>query len=155
MKKQLRDSIEVVVSEVSSLRSPTPEACALHTDHPETFTPQFGGELFRLRQIAGLQQSALAKKSGLTRGYYGQLENSKKLPPPSRTVERISDALALTRSQRCRLACLALIERENYFAPLMSEALEAILKDLAFKADGLSTNQIRRIAEILEEVPSA
>jgi transcriptional regulator with XRE-family HTH domain len=115
---------------------------------------QFGCELFRLRQIAGLQQSAVARKSGVSRGYYGQLENSRKPPPPNHTIGRIADALELTRAQRCHLVCLAMIERESCLSLLSSEGLKAILKELAFKADVLSTHQIRRIAEILEEIPS-
>lgn len=125
-----------------------------HLELEESSMKQFGCELFRLRQIAGLQQSVVARKSGVSRGYYGQLENSRKPPPPNHTIGRIADALALTRPQRCHLVCLAMIEREGCFSLLSSAALTAILKDLAFKADTLSTHQIRRIAEILEEVPS-
>jgi len=114
----------------------------------------FGQELYRFREISGLKQSEAARKSGLTRGYYGELENSRRPPPPKRTIERIAHALELTVEQQHRLLRLAHIEREKENISLgKSEILDAVLTDLTFKADRLSTNHIQRIVAILEEVP--
>ncbi|WP_343583413.1 helix-turn-helix transcriptional regulator [Herbaspirillum sp.] len=125
----------------------------INVDRNEIGKAQFGGELYRLREIAHLRQSVVAKKSGVSRGYYSQLENSRKPPPPRRTVSRIADALALTQPQRCRLECLAAIEREkeSSISLCMPEGLEFVFQSLTLKASSLSTHQIRRIFEILEE----
>ena len=55
----------------------------------------FGGMLYTCRQRLSLSQTEIATRSGISVGYYSELENSKRLAPPRSTALRIAYALQL------------------------------------------------------------
>lgn len=73
----------------------------------------FGSELYRLRNRAGMTQARVADSAGITRGYYSQLENSRRPPPPLEKVRRIAESMELTPSDLRLLWGVAAIERIN------------------------------------------
>jgi DNA-binding XRE family transcriptional regulator len=129
--------------------------CSAPTTADELYTNQestFGAELYRLRKMADMQQEAVARKSGLSRAYYGQLENSKKYPPPHQTIQRIADALGLCPGQRDELLRMADVDRCRVTHMPVGLPLESqkVLKTLAMTITRLSADQVRQISEILE-----
>lgn len=121
-------------------------------DKKTTSEPTFGEKLYCLRKIVDMQQEAVARKSGLSRAYYGQLENSKKYPPPHHTIERIANALDLGPSERDELLRIADIDRCRVTHMPAGLPLESqkVLKTLAAMITRLSADQVRQISEILE-----
>lgn len=113
----------------------------------------FGSEIYRLRLVRGLSQSATAERSGLTRGYYSQLENSKKTPPPLSTLERLASALSLSPIEIAHLKHLAEVERRGivHFPREMPANIAKVLRQLALKAHLLSPAQLRELDSILAE----
>jgi len=114
---------------------------------------RFGEELYRLRTAAGLRQAEVAQMASLTRGYYGQLENSKRIPPPPSTLRRIALALQLTVAQTQRLGGLASAER-GYMLQLPDEMparIARVIRQITQRSHRLSTNAIGRLEDILEE----
>lgn len=73
----------------------------------------FGRELYRLRAERLLTETAVAFKAGLSRGYYSQIENSRKGAPPKRTVEKILTALNLREEEQKLLREVADAERNE------------------------------------------
>ena len=71
----------------------------------------FGSELYRLRNRAGMTQARVADSAGITRGYYSQLENSRRPPPPLEKVRRIAESMELPPSDLRLLWGIAAIER--------------------------------------------
>lgn len=114
---------------------------------------RFGGELYKFREEAGLTQSNLASLAGLTRGYYSQLENSKRMPPPPHTIERLCVTLQLSRSQAAKLRFLANAERCGMVSlpSELPEELRKIMRKLAETAYRLSPAQIHEIYRAVEE----
>lgn len=112
---------------------------------------RFGSELYQLRVSARLKPADLARRSGLTRGYYSQLENSKRPPPPSQTVERLCVALNLPAMQAERLQCLAYAERVVALPDAAPAPLAKILCGLAEKAYSSSPVQMKRVYKAIEE----
>lgn len=107
----------------------------------------FGTELYRLRVSQGLTQVAAARLCGLTRGYYSQLENSKRFPPPSRTLERFVKAFRLSSAQAAELKALAETERSARFQlpwGLTGEIAE-LLRKLLQRARHLNAVQLREL----------
>jgi transcriptional regulator with XRE-family HTH domain len=117
-----------------------------------TSEPTFGATLYCLRRIADLQQEEVARKSGLSRAYYGQLENSKRPPPPHHTIERIANALGLGPAQRDELLRTADTDRcrVTHMPAGLPLASQKILQTLAATITKLSADQVRQISEILE-----
>lgn len=71
----------------------------------------FGSELFRFRTSRGRTQAEIARSAQLNRGYYSQLENSRCIAPPERTVGRIATALGLSQQETNELFDAAATER--------------------------------------------
>lgn len=122
------------------------------SERPDNGT-RFGEELYRLRTAAGLRQIEVAQMARLARGYYSQLENSKRLPPPPSTLRRIALALQLTIGQTKRLEALASAER-GYMLQLPDEMparIARVIRQITQRSHRLSTIAIRRLEDILEE----
>lgn len=117
---------------------------------------RFGEELYRLRTAAGLRQADVARRSGLTRGYYSQLENSKRFPPPLPTLSRIMSTLQLSPPQSKNLRRLA--EAERCAMVVLPEEipteLAMVVRRLAANVCRLSSQQLCAIAAVLNEVPA-
>lgn len=126
--------------------------CAGYGSHAHTpLMHQFGAELCQLRVTAGLKSAELARLSGLTRGYYSQLENSKRPPPPSETVERLCTALNLPVIEVERLQYLAFAERVIALPGMAPALLTKIVCCLAEKAYGASPVQMKQVYKAIEE----
>ena len=113
----------------------------------------FGDVLYRARIGRALTQVAAARLCGLTRGYYSQLENSKRTPPPEPTLRRIAEALRLSRPQTEELRWLAQVERCRRVQ--LSDELPAgvadLVRELTFNAHRLSPARLRKIQDLLTE----
>jgi transcriptional regulator with XRE-family HTH domain len=127
------------------------EDCAISGDADNQ--GQFGAELYRLRTIAGLKQVDVARLTGLTRGYYSQLENSKRFPPPLPTLKRVAAALRLSNNQLNTLRHLADAERCLMVAlpQELPAELANVFRQLAARAYRLSSRQLRQISNVIEE----
>lgn len=113
----------------------------------------FGSELFDLRCLKGMTQSGVASRAGLGRGYYSQLENSKKGPPSPAVLQRIVLALDLSDMQARRLLAAAVAERcaaacESTWA---CEPIALLVKALVHSASRITQAKAARIEAILEE----
>lgn len=113
----------------------------------------FGAELFRLRNLAGQSQTETAYLAGLTRGYYGQIENSRKPPPPPSTLRRIQFALALQEDDFRVLKCAAEVERCLAIGAFkeLPTPMARLIRQLLAKIYCLSPEQLKRIATVLDE----
>lgn len=113
----------------------------------------FGAELYRLRISRGLTQRAAANLAGLTRGYYSQLENSKRIPPPLTTLERICVALNLTIAETERLKQTARSERSAklHLPTELPERVVIVIQLLTLKAHELSSARLRKLENLLTE----
>ncbi len=67
----------------------------------------FGAELRRLREGAGLSQSAVAKRVGLNASYINRLESGEREPPRAETVLALADGLGVSGDERDRLLVAA------------------------------------------------
>lgn len=114
---------------------------------------RFGCALYNFRNAVGLTQEMVAIRSGLTRGYYSQLENSKRAPPPSSTLQKISTALHLSESQMLALRHFAEIERcvQLGIPKELPADMVLLLKLLVSKAYQLSPQRLRQISELVAE----
>lgn len=112
---------------------------------------RFGSELYQLRVAAGLKPADLARLSGLTRGYYSQLENSKRPPPPSQTVGRLCSALNLPVTLVERLQYLAYAERVVALPGVAPAQLAKIVCCLAEKVYSSSPVQMKQVYKAIEE----
>lgn len=112
----------------------------------------FGAELYRLRTIAGMLQGAVAQTAGLSRAYYGQVENSRRYPPPRRTVVRIAEAMRLTHMQCDELQRMADMERCRviHIPAGLPLASAQILRTLVSAIHSLSEDQVRQISQIMK-----
>lgn len=77
---------------------------------------QFGALLYFFRSRLGLSQADLARSVCLSGAYISTVENSKRRPPPPKTVDRLSDALQAAVTERELLRTRAAIERAYDFA---------------------------------------
>lgn len=113
----------------------------------------FGAELYRLRQGRGLTQAQVAGDAGLNRGYYSQLENSRTLPPPAKTLLRIAAALKLENVEQRDLFSMAETERvrPGYRNGELPEATECLIILRGQEKLHVSLDQVRRISAILDE----
>lgn len=113
----------------------------------------FGSELFALRRLKGATQADVASRANLGRGYYSQLENSKKGPPSPKVLQRIVDALELDDAQGRRLVTLAIADRcvcacESTQA---STPIAMLVKSLVQSAPHITSEKAARIEAILLE----
>lgn len=113
----------------------------------------FGSELYRLRVERGLTQITAARLCNLTRGYYSQIENSKRFPPPSDTFDRFVRALRLSQAQAEELRVLAQLERDAQFKlprELPREVAE-LVRALIHRAPKLNTKQLNTLRKLIKE----
>lgn len=112
---------------------------------------RFGEELYRLRAAVGLKQFEVAVRAKLARGYYSQLENSKRSPPPIDTLLRIAAAIGMTESESQNLSSLADEERSCVVIRPSQFPIETaiILRKLAANAHCLSPNKLQEVAKLL------
>ena len=113
----------------------------------------FGEELYRARTRRGLSQAATAKASRLTRGYYSQLENSRRFPPPPLTLKRIAAALKLSPAEGEKLQSLAETERSQMLRlpREIPTTIANVLRRLAQRAHQLSPALVRELEILLVE----
>lgn len=118
---------------------------------PRRTAKSFGEALYLLRTSLGMSQADMAKSSGLSRGYYSQLENSKRMPPPVRTVERLTAALGLPAPEALRLRRLANAGRCGMLVlpDEMPVAVAELVQRLADKALEWSEGEIIRISDAM------
>lgn len=72
---------------------------------------RFGAVILEIRCRQGRSQSAVSAAARLSPGYYCDLENSKRIAPPTRTAARIAQAFHLTAGEAAQLVALAQAER--------------------------------------------
>lgn len=113
----------------------------------------FGSHLYALRKGKRVSQAVVADRAGIGRGYYSQLENSKKSPPSGRLLQRIVAALALDEGDAQRLAGLAVAERfkatcdKSAVDPCVAE----LVRFLVQSSNRLTAEKVVRIEAILSE----
>lgn len=78
---------------------------------PETVNITFGEAVYRQRNLLGVTQAEAALRGGVSTGYFSEIENGKRLPPPRHTALRIAYALGMDQTRAQEFACLALRER--------------------------------------------
>lgn len=111
----------------------------------------FGAVLYAYRNASGLSQAELARRSGLSRSYLSEVENSKRPAPKPATVQRLSAALTLGEGDAAALLTLAerevgLVERDA------AAALFALLADIGSLMHRLSPRDIKRVHQQLKEM---
>lgn len=113
----------------------------------------FGSELFCLRQRKGVTQADVASRAGVGRGYYSQLENSKRGPPSPKLLQRIAEALELDEEETRRLLsiavadwCMVACERTK-----ASASIAPLVKSLVQSAARITNEKALRIESILRE----
>jgi transcriptional regulator with XRE-family HTH domain len=113
----------------------------------------FGSELFVIRTRMGATQADVALRAGLGRGYYSQLENSKKGPPSPRLLQRIVDALELDDGEAGRLLSVAVADRcMSVCESIRASTLVApLVKSLVQSASNITHEKAARIEAILRE----
>ena len=113
----------------------------------------FGAELYAARMRRRLTQAEIAAKAQLGRGYYSQLENSRKGPPSQEALGRIMQALALNEQERKRLTSLAIAERCTPAPHVkgLSPAVRQLLTCIFERADRITPATVTRIETILTE----
>ncbi|MCD2516730.1 helix-turn-helix domain-containing protein [Massilia sp. G4R7] len=113
----------------------------------------FGSELFALRRLKGITQADVASRAGLGRGYYSQLENSKKGPPSPRLLRQIAAALELDAEQTRRLLAVAVADRcaAACESTTASTPVAMLVKSLVQAASLITTEKAARIEAILLE----
>lgn len=113
----------------------------------------FGAALYQARTRRGMSQAEVATKAQLARGYYSQLENSRKGPPSKEALTRIVHALGLDESERKRLVSSAIAECCTA-VPHMKGLSPAVLQLLSYvveRADRITPATATRIETILSE----
>ena len=113
----------------------------------------FGSELFVIRTRKGATQAYVALRAGLGRGYYSQLENSKKGPPSPRLLQRIVDALDLDDGEAQRLLSVAIADRcmNACESNRASTSVAPLVKSLVQSASNITLEKAARIEAILRE----
>lgn len=71
----------------------------------------FGLHLYTLRERLGITQRAAASRCDISKAYYGELENSKRSPPPKRRVLQLGAALGASAQEVAFLWAVAQSER--------------------------------------------
>jgi transcriptional regulator with XRE-family HTH domain len=75
--------------------------------HQQPAGNEFGEQLRRHRERAGLTQTALAKRAGADQSYINRLERGEREPPRRPLVVQLADQLALSQAERQHLLLLA------------------------------------------------
>lgn len=115
---------------------------------------RFGEALYQLRSKAGVSQANMARQCGVARGYYSQLENSKRLPPPPKTVDRFCSAFLLSAADSKQLHYLADAERCGMVVlpEEMPKRMAELFRQLAEKLYHLTPDQLSQVCDTIEEV---
>jgi transcriptional regulator with XRE-family HTH domain len=113
----------------------------------------FGAELYAARTRRGLTQADVALKAQLGRGYYSQLENSRKGPPSHQALTRIIDALGTDEHESKQLISLAIAERCKpvRYVKGLSPEVRQLLKCIFERADRITPETAIKIETILTE----
>ena len=113
----------------------------------------FGSELFVIRTRKGATQADVALRAGLGRGYYSQLENSRKGPPSPRVLQRIVEAMELDDAEALRLLAVAVADRcmSACESSNASSSIAPLVKSLVQSAPQLTHAKALRIEAILRE----
>lgn len=113
----------------------------------------FGSELFALRRLKGATQADIATRAGIGRGYYSQLENSKKGPPSAKLLQRIVTALDLSDAEADQLFAIAAADRceRTCESSEASTHIAMLVKSLVRSASRLTHVKAVRIEAILLE----
>lgn len=113
----------------------------------------FGSELFDMRTCKGATQAEVALRAGLGRGYYSQLENSRKGPPSPRLLQRIVEALDLNEEQASHLLAVAVADRCLVACQSVkaSTPVATLVKSLVQCAPNINESKAARIRAILQE----
>lgn len=114
----------------------------------------FGGELYRLRNLKQLTQVDIGTRAKVARGYYSQIENSKRFPPPPETLFRIALALGLNSKEMHRLQWLANAERCGmvHLPDEMPVLVANLVKKLTASAHQISAEKIQQMEALLERI---
>lgn len=114
----------------------------------------FGAELFRLRTKLGFSQAQVADAAKLARGYYSQLENCRRQPPPLETVAKIAASMNVTGgdlNQLCEKAVVERLRHKGHSNDVDADLLTCLYVIKEGRAIRVSGEKQRRIAAILEE----
>lgn len=112
----------------------------------------FGARLFGHRRAAGLSQAELARRAHLSRSFLSEIENGRRPPPPQRTVERLTSALALPDDQRDALCALATSGRPCRDALEATRAVLALVADLSIYGHQLRARDVERVRRQIKEL---
>ena len=116
--------------------------------------PTFGSQLFKLRSRCGKSQRELAGEAGLSKSYLCDLENERRIPPPSGTTEALARAANASGKESAELRELATRGRQRIdvkVAKTTSAELAALLKWLAQTGPSLPIDRIANIRAALEK----
>jgi predicted ATPase/DNA-binding XRE family transcriptional regulator len=105
------------------------------TAAPSPHATSFADLLRRYRLVAGLSQEALAERAGLSAKAIGALERGERTTPRADTLNRLAEALELSRSERAELALAAragapalhLVETRRPGAPPLPRPLTSLV----------------------------
>lgn len=111
----------------------------------------FGSEMFRFRASRGQTQAQIARLAQLNRGYYSQLENSRRAAPPERTLSRIAIALGLSQQETHELFDAAAAERLQPRIWKFSNGRDRLILLRGAQQLLVPAAKLRRIEKILAE----
>ncbi len=112
----------------------------------------FGAKLFSHRHAMGLSQAELARRARISRSFLSEIENGRRRPPPKRTVERLTLALALPDEQRDALYELAASGRPCREALEATRAVLALVGDLSSYGHQLRARDVERVRRQIKEL---
>ena len=125
----------------TKVKGPRPQCSDEGFLHPDTRGDRsgesFGGAIFRIRTARGIAQSAIAARARLSAGYFSEIENCKRLAPPTATAQRIAQALGGIASEAEQLVALADAERA---AALHDSHLPPAVRDLVARIRAAAPN---------------
>jgi len=130
------------LNKASSHEQKKNEDCA-NTKAQSGIEESFGLHLFTLRERLGITQRAAALKCEVSRGYYSELENSKRPPPPKRRVMQLGAALGASPNELAFLCSVAQSERLAHRAlPTDRPDLQVLVRHLLLRGLSLHPSQV-------------
>lgn len=114
----------------------------------------FGELLYEFRQKLGVSQRQLALTSGVTPSLISEVENGRRAPPCTKTVEALCDALALKTADRQRLTQIASEQRELLGTKVGRNTpvhVAELIRDIARLGHQLTDRQVATIRSNLTE----
>ena len=112
----------------------------------------FGAKLFSHRNAVGLSQAELARRARISRSFLSEIENGRRPPPPKRTVDRLTLALALPDDQRDALCELAASGRPCRETLETTRAVLALVADLSIFGHQLRARDVERVRRQIKEL---